>query len=197
MDIARPDFDHSRDENELRRIYGKHTVLSHVGVFTLVHCDRPSPETVERRIAEFDPSAWYVDSCPLCEMSRRHGGVLVFDSRDIDEEEPTDDVPEPDPLCELATALSDLEESSDRLVTELEDVAEAALLARAIETIAFLHDRIADAMTGVASPVSLTDRLAAAFDTIDAIQAAHPELAPPAQELLERINALAALWRSA
>lgn len=198
MEIARADFESSRSDGELRRIYGEHIVLSRVGVFTLVHCDRPSPDTVERRNAEFDPAAWFVvEGCPLCEMSRRYGGILVFDSGDSDDEEPTLESSESDPLSPLTIALGDLEESSDRLVFELEPIAEAPLLARAIETISYLHDRIADAMTGVQSPVSLTDRLSAAFDTIDAIRAAHPELAPPSDELLERIDALAALWRSA
>lgn len=74
------------ESDELRRVYGDGAVFSRVGVFTLVHLDNPTPDTVERRTSEFDPGEFF-DECPLCQFSREKGGHIVFDLERAGDEE--------------------------------------------------------------------------------------------------------------
>jgi hypothetical protein len=63
---------------EIRLIYGENAVISRKGAFTLVHLDRPSKAVVRARTRAFDPSTYFLDDCPLCQLARE-GGVIVYD----------------------------------------------------------------------------------------------------------------------
>jgi hypothetical protein len=69
----------SSADEELRRTFGEKAIVSRVGPFNLIHLDQPSPEEVERRMAEFDPNEFFEDDCPLCKMLREQGGNIVYD----------------------------------------------------------------------------------------------------------------------
>ncbi len=66
-------------DEELKEIFGENVIISRMGRFNLIHLDNPSPETVERRVAEFDPHDLFEDDCPLCKMLREQGGNVVYD----------------------------------------------------------------------------------------------------------------------
>ena len=69
----------SESDEELRELFGPDAIISRLGRFNLVHLDSPSPEEVERRVAEFDPEDLFEDDCPLCRMLREQGGNVVYD----------------------------------------------------------------------------------------------------------------------
>lgn len=180
------------DEN-LRAVYGDDATFSHIGPFTLVHLDSPSPETIVRRTSEFDPSEFFVDDCPLCQASRTQGGHIVFsDSKDDDPDDEEDGAsaqersaavfaanPLGAPAVELVRALDRLDVASDELVGALEPIASPELLRKAVETIGFLHDRVADIMWDEDSATrldALERIIAAALTTLEAVRAEHPAL---------------------
>ena len=68
-----------QSDEDLKRTFGEDVVISRIGSFNLIHLDNPSPEMVERRIAEFDPNDLFEDDCPLCQMLRKEGGNVVYD----------------------------------------------------------------------------------------------------------------------
>jgi len=68
-----------QSDEELKDVFGENVVVSRIGPFNLIHLDNPSPELVERRIAEFDPDNLFEDDCPLCKMLREEGGNVVYD----------------------------------------------------------------------------------------------------------------------
>lgn len=68
-----------QSDKEIRQIFGDKAIISRIGRFNLIHLDNPSPETVERRIGEFDPNDLFEDDCPLCRMLREEGGNVVYD----------------------------------------------------------------------------------------------------------------------
>ena len=74
----------ARLERGLRRAYGETAVFSHVGNFTLVHLDSPTPEVIARRVAEFNPNDLIDDDCPLCQMVLTRGGQIVYDERPVE-----------------------------------------------------------------------------------------------------------------
>lgn len=63
---------HYRTDAEYKRIYGKNIILSRLGKITIVHTDRPSKETIEKRINEVIREELrdvaYGVGCPLCQM---------------------------------------------------------------------------------------------------------------------------------
>jgi hypothetical protein len=79
-------------DEQLRRVYGENVVISHVGKFTLIHLDNPTPEAVATREAEFEPDDYFFDTCPLCVQARDQGGHIVFDA---ESERRDDEIPEP------------------------------------------------------------------------------------------------------
>ena len=68
-----------QSDEELKRDFGENVIISRIGPFNLLHLDNPSPEVVERRIAEFDPDDLFEEDCPLCKMLREEGGNVVYD----------------------------------------------------------------------------------------------------------------------
>ena len=68
-----------QSDEELKQTFGEDVIVSRIGHFNLIHLDNPSPELVERRIAEFDPNELFEDDCPLCKMLREEGGNVVYD----------------------------------------------------------------------------------------------------------------------
>jgi hypothetical protein len=73
-------------DDEILFLYGKNSVISRKGRFTLVHLDRPSAELVRARTDGFDPDQFFVCDCSVCKLVRE-GGVIVFDDSAYDEEE--------------------------------------------------------------------------------------------------------------
>ena len=69
----------SRNDEELKAIFGEHALVSRVGNFNLVHLDHPSPEEIQMRIDQFDPEDFFEDDCPLCRMLREQGCNIVYD----------------------------------------------------------------------------------------------------------------------
>jgi hypothetical protein len=63
---------------EIRLLYGENAVISRKGAFTLVHLDRPSKALVRARTRAFDPSTYFLDECPLCQLAKEQG-VIVYD----------------------------------------------------------------------------------------------------------------------
>ncbi len=53
-------------------------IVSELGRFKLIHLDNPDPETVSRRIADFDPADHFEDDCPICVQMREQGGDIFF-----------------------------------------------------------------------------------------------------------------------
>jgi len=68
-----------QSDEELKEVFGENVVISRIGPFNLIHLDNPSPELVERRIAEFEPDKLFEDDCPLCKILREEGGNVVYD----------------------------------------------------------------------------------------------------------------------
>lgn len=60
---------HETDE-QLRQVYGPDAVFTRVGNFTLVHLDNPCPNTIARRVNEFDPREF---SSTTARFARRAG----------------------------------------------------------------------------------------------------------------------------
>lgn len=66
-------------DEELRGMFGQEAIISRVGPFRLIHLDRPAPQEVARRVAEFNPDELFEDDCPLCQMLRAQGGNVIFE----------------------------------------------------------------------------------------------------------------------
>jgi hypothetical protein len=62
-------------------LYGDQALVTRVGRYNLVHLDNPSPEEIERRVAEFDPNDLFEDDCPLCRMLRDEPCDVVYDEQ--------------------------------------------------------------------------------------------------------------------
>ncbi len=193
-------------EDDLRRVYGDEAVFSRVGIFTLVHLDNPSPETIAIRIKEFDPGEFFFDDCPLCEASRNHGGHIVYsgspEDLDVDDDEPFSSAfaatPLKQPAVELLGALELLDIAADELVCELEPVAASGLLKRTIEDVGFLHDRFVESMWAEET----TDRLevferqlSRALTTLDVILREHADLSPAVSRVEVSLVKIAEIWR--
>ncbi len=73
-------------DEEIFFLYGRDSVISRKGSFTLVHLDRPSADLVRVRTEEFDPDEFFLCGCPICDLIRE-GGLVVFDDSAYDEEE--------------------------------------------------------------------------------------------------------------
>lgn len=203
------DEDAFESEDALRRVYGDDAVFSRVGVFTLVHLDSPTPEIIARRTSEFDPREFFVDDCPLCQASRSHGGHIVFSGphdEDSDDGEASDDVfapvyaatPLKAPAVELLRALDRLDVAADELVCELEPIASAGLLKRAIEDIGFLHDRFVESMWAEETIDRLElfeQQLSRALSTLELVFAAHAPLGPVVRRVEVALETIAGIWR--
>jgi len=74
---------------EIRALYGRSVVISRKGAFVLVHLDRPSKATIERRRREFDPAEFFCPDCPLCQLLKK-SGVVVFDDSIYEEDDSID-----------------------------------------------------------------------------------------------------------
>ena len=210
------EIDHSpipeSDEN-LLAVYGDDATFSRIGLFTLVHLDSPSPETIARRTSEFDPREFFVDDCPLCQASRTQGGHIVFsdskgDDPDDDEDDPAAQEPSAAvfaanplgaPAVELLRALDRLDVTSDELVCALEPIASADLLERTIEDVRQLHDRFVESMWAPESPTLpevFEQQYAKAIATLGAVRETHESLATHVADVTAPLDTVAAIWRS-
>ena len=187
------------DEN-LIAVYGDDATFSRIGLFTLVHLDSPSPETIVRRTSEFDPLEFFFDDCELCQASLRQGGHFVFAC-----DYPNDAsgvhaaTPPRTPAVELLRALDQLDVASEDLVLALEPIASADLLGRAIEDVRQLHDRFVDSMWAPESPTLpevFEKQFAKAIATLGAVRVAHESLATHVADVTAPLDTLAAIWRS-
>ena len=196
-------------EDALRRVYGDDAVFSRVGIFTLVHLDSPTPETIARRSSEFDPREFFVDDCPLCEASRSHGGHIVFsDSNAVGDDDEGEEgelmtsvyaaTPLRAPAVELLRALDRLDVAADELVCELEPIAAADLLKRTIEDVGFLHDRMVESMWAEETTDRLEifeQQLARALTTLELVFSAHAGLGPVVRRVEVSLESIAGIWR--
>jgi hypothetical protein len=73
-------------KKEIQELYGLNAVVSRKGAYLLVHLDRPSRATINRRRKEFDPVRFFCPDCPLCQLLKR-SGIVVFDDSIYDEDE--------------------------------------------------------------------------------------------------------------
>lgn len=203
------DEDAFESDDALRRVYGDDAVFTRVGVFTLVHLDSPTPETIARRSNEFDPREFFVDDCPLCQASRDHGGHIVFSDPKDEEDEGCDDgapvlgpsfavTPLKAPAVELLQALDRLDIAADELVCDLEPLAEADLLKRVIEDIGFLHDRFVESMWAEETIDRLEvfeKQLSRALATLELVMAKHSVIAPVVRRVESSLERIAEIWR--
>lgn len=189
-------------DERLREIYGEHAVFSRVENITLVHIDSPSPETIERRTAEFDPRMYWTDDCPLCSYQREHGGHIVMgEGREFEDDGDESDDPDPEPgheARELIMALDRLDSAADALIRSLEPVANADLVRQAVEHVGFLHDRLlelawSDDAHGRREALERT--VASAISTLSRIGLAHPELDEARGRVDEALSTVAASFR--
>ena len=181
------------DEN-LLAVYGDDATISRIGLFTLIHLDSPSPETVVRRTTEFDPLEFFFDECELCQASLRQGGHFVFASDDAGVHAAT-----PAPAVELLRALDRLDVASEDLVLALEPIASADLLERAIEDVRQLHDRFVESMWAPESPTLpgvFEQQFAKAIATLGAVREGHESLATHVADVTAPLDTVAAIWRS-
>lgn len=63
---------------EVKGIYGSQATMSRVGVFNLIHLDRPSRDEIRRRVAGFNPEELFDERSPLSRMIRQQGADVVF-----------------------------------------------------------------------------------------------------------------------
>ena len=73
---------HRRSDEEYNKMYGKNVILSRLGKITIVHCDYPSQETIEKRInevirEELRDEAFF-DDCPLCQMIKNDPYDVIY-----------------------------------------------------------------------------------------------------------------------
>ena len=195
--ILRDGATHS--DERLREIYGQHAVFSRVENITLVHIDSPSPETIERRTAEFDPRKYWTDDCPLCRYQREHGGHIVMGAGcEFEDDEPDGSDPDPEAgqsARELIMALDRLDSAADALICSLEPVANADLLRQAVEHVGFLHDRLLElawSEDAHGRREALAGAVASAISTLSDIGLAHPELDDSRGCVDEALSAVAA-----
>jgi hypothetical protein len=73
-------------DEEILFMYGKQTVISRKGRFTLIHLDRPSAELVRARTETFDPDEFFNCDCRVCALTKE-SGIVIFDDSAYDEEE--------------------------------------------------------------------------------------------------------------
>jgi len=188
---AMPESDES-----LLAVYGDDATISRIGLFTLVHLDSPSPETVVQRTSEFDPLEFFFDDCELCRASLDQGGLFVFASDDASVHAAT---PARTPAAELLRALDRLDVASEDLVLALEPIASADLLERAIEDVRQLHDRFVESMWAPESPTLpevFEQQYAKAIATLGAVREAHESLATHVADVTAPLDTVAAIWRN-
>ena len=65
-------------DEEVRSTYGQNVAISRKDAFVLVHLDNPSKNVIRERTRTFNPSGYFVDDCPLCQMMKA-GGIVVYD----------------------------------------------------------------------------------------------------------------------
>ena len=183
------------DEN-LLAVYGDDATFSRIGLFTLIHLDSPSPETVVRRTSEFDPLEFFFDDCELCQASLRQGGHFVFASPDGGYPDAT---PARTPAVELLRALDRLDVASEDLVLALEPIASADLLERTNEDVRQLHDRFVESLWAPESPTLpevFEQQYAKAIATLGAVREAHESLATHVADVTVPLDTVAAIWRN-
>ena len=73
-------------DEEILFMYGKNSIISRKGRFTLVHLDRPSAELVRARTDGFDPEEFFRCDCRICQLTKE-GGIVIFDDSAYEDEE--------------------------------------------------------------------------------------------------------------
>lgn len=75
-----------RIDVEYKKIYGEGVILNRLGKITIVHTDRPSKETIEKRINEVIREELrdeaYEPDCSLCQMIKDEPYDVVYTSDD-------------------------------------------------------------------------------------------------------------------
>lgn len=57
----------------------KGAVSSFVGIFRLVHLDRPDAETLAQRVSLVETGQFFDQDCPICTAQKKLGGDIVFE----------------------------------------------------------------------------------------------------------------------
>jgi len=77
-----------RTDAEYKKIYGDGVILSRLGKITIVHTDRPSKKTIEKRINEVIREELrdeaYEPDCPLCQMVKNDPCDVVYTGDDCE-----------------------------------------------------------------------------------------------------------------
>jgi hypothetical protein len=186
-------------DERLLAVYGNDATISRVGLFTLVHLDSPSPETVVQRTSEFDPLEFFFDDCELCRASLDQGGLFVFACDHLDYAGVHTATPARTPAAELLRALDRLDVASEDFVLALEPIASAYLLERTNEDVRQLHDRFVESMWAPESPTLLEvfeKQFAKAIATLGAVREAHESLATHVADVTAPLDRVAAILRS-
>jgi len=186
-----PDF--AESDEALRRVYGETALFSRVGAFTLVHLDSPAEEEIARRVADFDPDAFFFDDCPLCMSAKTEGGHIVFDGPE--REDPLRDGPAGEAFD---AGLAELAAAAETFAEAVAFAAPADVAARYTEHVGGLHDRLVETLWSQESEerVEVFERqFARALTTVEEVCRAVPELTPMAKPVEEALAGLATLWR--
>lgn len=69
-------------EEYIKIHYGKQAPFSIIGDFCLVHLDNPDEKTIKEREQGFLKDDGLHDDCPLCQLQREEGGLVVYDGCD-------------------------------------------------------------------------------------------------------------------
>jgi hypothetical protein len=205
-----------RESDEaLKKVYGNDAVISRVGRFTLIHLDRPTPETVHSRDTEFDPADFFFDDCPLCSMAKEEGGHIIFDAQDeaipthaarpgndpsdrLREQYSLDGDEELSPAAAFDLALVELLGATEDFGEKLEVTVPEPLAERYFEDVEGLHGRLVEVLWSEESTrrvESFEILVARATATLDTLCDAVPELAAEAVTVRNAIDAIASTWR--
>jgi hypothetical protein len=69
-----------------KRPYGKNAIVTQLGQVNIVHLDRPSKETIRKRIEEVIreeiAGEAFFDDCPLCREFQKHPYDIVYYRQD-------------------------------------------------------------------------------------------------------------------
>ena len=75
-------------EEHHQEIFGEHVLVTRLGEINIVHTDKPTAETIQKRIREVleesDSGGPFEADCPLCREMQKHPYDIVYHENDDD-----------------------------------------------------------------------------------------------------------------